>query len=107
MDEANHVGAGGTIHMSPILAAQLGNTLNDRDGKLYTEATDALVIVGNYPPTHIFAHVGEIDVYLGEIFVTEANDGTSARSNEVVFRAERYALAAWNACAAAKVPFSA
>ena len=37
------------------------------------------MIVGNYPTDHIYVHVGEIDVYLGEIFVTEANDATSAR----------------------------
>ena len=97
-----HVGSGGTIHMGPQAAAQVWGNLEETDGRLHTKATGAAVIIGNYPTDTIYGHVGEIDVYLSDIIVTEANDTLSARTNEVAIRAERFALAAWQSCATYK-----
>jgi hypothetical protein len=94
-----HTGAQGTIHMSPYVATQLTEQVYRENGRLYTVVGDHLVIVGNYPKTHIAGHVGEVDVYLGDPFLSENPDAIRT-SNLTAFRVERLALAAWNSCAA-------
>ena len=39
LEESANVGAGGTFHMSPVVAAQVEGLLEERDGKLYTKTT--------------------------------------------------------------------
>lgn len=96
----NHIGARGTVHMSPRMAMELGEQLaTDGDGNLVVKFGGHKVILGNYPSTHIAGHVGDIDVYLGEIYLTEAPDEIR-RANLQTFRVQRLALAAWNTCAA-------
>ena len=93
-----HGGAMGTIHMSPYVAVQLGEQLYESEGVLRTEVGDHLVIVGNYPITHIAGHIGDIDVYLGDPFHTAGKE-QMMRANLTELRWERVALATWNACA--------
>jgi hypothetical protein len=100
VDAEDHTGAQGTIHMSPRLTTELEGVIKvDGDGNVRTVIGNHLVIIGNYPSTHIAAHIGEIDVYLGEPYLTEAPDEIR-RANVQTFRIQRLALAAWNTCAA-------
>lgn len=91
-------GGAGTLYMSPAAAIQAADALDEKDGKLYTKTTCSLVIVGNFPEQNVYGHVGDIDIYLGDIFIPETRD--EYRSNEHVVMAERLAIAAYNSCAA-------
>jgi hypothetical protein len=94
-------GGAGTIYMAPSVAAECGDALYENGGKLYTKATCSLVVVGNFPPVEnvnlVIGHVGEVDLYLGDVFFTETRD--EYRRNEHVVMAERLAIAAFNSCA--------
>lgn len=104
ISSTGHTGALGTIHMSPRIVVELGDLLRTNDrGDLITQAGGHLVIVGDYPATHIAGHVGGIDVYLGEPYLTEAPDEIR-RANVQTFQVQRLALAAWNTCAAFLAP---
>jgi hypothetical protein len=94
------IGGHGTIHLSYATANLAVQQLDyDNDGKLRTRVGHHRVIVGNYPDDRIAGHLGDIDVYLGEVFLTDAGAEIRAR-NEMAVRVERVALAAWNVCAA-------
>ena len=96
LDAADHIGQAGTLMMSPRSAAEIGTLLVERDGKLYTRSTGSLVIIGNFaPPTTVWGVAGDVDVYLSEIEITETQEH---RSNELVLRAERFAVAVWGVC---------
>jgi hypothetical protein len=90
-------GGAGTIYMSPSVAIDCGDILYEDNGKLYTKTTCSLVIVGNFPEDKVAGHVGEVDLYLGDVFFTDTRD--EYRSNEHVVMAERLAIAAFNSCA--------
>jgi hypothetical protein len=93
------VGGQGTLHMSYATANLAAQQLDyDPDGKLRTRVGHHRVIVGNYPDDRIAGHLGDVDVYLGEVFLSEADAEVRAR-NELAVRVERVALAAWNVCA--------
>lgn len=95
----NHIGAAGTIHLSSRIAVELNELLVfGSDEKLYTRFGGHQAIVGNYPSTHIAGHLGHIDVYLGEVYVNDAQDEIK-RANVQTFQVQRLALAAWNECA--------
>jgi len=95
LDASDHIGGAGTIFMSPIIASQAaGSGVFDPDN-FVTRATGSQVIVGNFPSDRIIGVVGEVDVYLSDVFVTEA---TERAFNEWVGRAERRAVAVWNPC---------
>lgn len=96
LDAADHIGQAGTLMLSPKIAAQVNEALVEHGDKLYTRGTGSLVIVGNFEPGTVWGVAGDVDVYLSEIAVTEVFEH---RSNEVVLRAERYAVAVWG-CAA-------
>jgi hypothetical protein len=82
--------------MSPQVAAVAGMAI-ERDGDdLVTRATGSKVVVGNFLSDRIVGVVGDIDVYLGDVFVIEVQERAT---NEWVGRAERRALAVWNSCA--------
>lgn len=94
-----HLGARGTVHMSPRIAVELNELLVETSaGTLTTRFGGHKVVIGNYPSTHIAGHIGDIDVYLGETYVTEAADEVR-RANVQTFQVQRLALAAWNSCA--------
>lgn len=93
------IGARGTIHVGAGLAVMLSDYFYEQDGHLYTKIGGHVVIVGNYPPDMIAAHSGDIILFLGDSFITEAPAEIVAR-NEAAYRVERTALAAWNACTA-------
>lgn len=94
-----HIGAAGTVHLSPRIAVELNELLVfGSDEKLYTRFGGHKAIVGNYPSTHIAGHLGEIDVYLGEPYVNDAQDEIK-RANVQTLQVQRLALAAWNECA--------
>jgi hypothetical protein len=96
LDAADHIGSGGTLLMSPWAAATADMAIEHRDGKLVTRATESAVIVGNFAPIGtIYAVIGEVDVYLSEVFNVEFNE---RHSNSWIGRAERRALAVWNLC---------
>jgi hypothetical protein len=99
VSSTGHTGARGTIHMSPRVSVELEGLLKEDDGVLRTLAGKHKVILGDYPDTHIAAHVGEVDIYLGGIYVTDAPDEVR-RANVQTFQVQRLAVAAWNTCAA-------
>jgi hypothetical protein len=102
MDASDHVGGGGTILMSPYVAAQLSQQIKEHDGRLYSEATGNPIIVGNFPMDRIYAVTGGIDVYLGPI---EIRDLVERATNEYLVQVERLAMAVWNPCAAFSVGY--
>lgn len=89
----------GTIHMAPSMALPLLESAVYEDGTtLRTRATGSKVVVGNYPVNKMAAHIGNIDVYLGEqIYQDEYFDRAV---NLYYTRATINAAAAWNTCAA-------
>ncbi len=93
----NHIGAQGTIYMSPVVAAELGFdllTIGD-DGLLRTKFGRHKVIVGNYPNGKMFGHIGDVDVYLSDVFTYEA--AISVRTNNIErYRVERMGLVVWD-----------
>lgn len=93
----DHIGARGTIYMNPRIAVELVDLLEENDGRLYTTYGKHAVIVGNFPHTHIAAHIGEPIVYLSDISLIEATDDIR-RNNVRNFRVQRSALVAWNVC---------
>lgn len=95
----DHIGARGTIYMSPRISVMLTDLLREDDGKLYTLHGRHKVVLGNFPATHIAGHIGEPIVYLGDVRFTEAADDIR-RNNTRPFRVQRSALVAWNTCAA-------
>jgi len=110
LDAGDHTGGAGTLFMSPVIAAQAEMALREDGGHLVTRATGSQVIVGNFPTDKVIGVIGDVDVYLGPIFVIEADKtaGMTAavapvtpgayRTNEWVGRAERRAIAVWNSC---------
>lgn len=97
LDAADHIGQAGTLMMSPKVAVEIADLLEERGGKLHTRTTGSLVVVGNFaPPTTVWGVAGEVDVYLSDIEVVEVHEH---RSNELVLQASRFAVAAWGTCA--------
>jgi hypothetical protein len=96
LDSSDHVGGAGTVMMSALYAVELNGLVVERENGLFTFATGSRVVVGNFPPGTIWGVIGDVSVYLSEIEVYET---VHRVRNELVLRAERYALAAWN-CAA-------
>jgi len=93
LDASDHIGGGGTIFMSPVIAAQGGaGGAIDLD-KMITRATESKIVVGNFDADLVIGVLGDVDVYLGETFVLEAQERST---NEWVGRAERRAVAVWN-----------
>lgn len=90
-------GGAGTLYMSPSVAIHAGEAIYESDGRLYTKATCSLVVVGNFPTGQVAGHVGEVDLFIGDIFFTDSRDGY--RLNENYVMAERHAIAAFNSCA--------
>lgn len=104
LDASDHIAGAGTILMSPQIAATAGMAI-ERDGDdLVTRATGSKVVVGNFTPGEIVGVVGDIDVYLGDVFVIEAQE---RKTNEWIGRAERRAVATWNACVVYSVDLTA
>lgn len=100
----NHIGARGTIHMSPFIASYLdGQIAGDENGDLYTVFGGHAVIIGNYPNDAIAAHIGDVNVFVSDPFVTESFDEVRTR-NILNVRVERVALVSWNACATFRQP---
>jgi hypothetical protein len=95
LDASDHIGSGGTVLMSPLAAAQAGDSLIRDNGRLITRATESTVIVGNFGPGTLYAVIGDVDVYLSEVFNVEWNERTT---NSWIGRAERRAIAVWNPC---------
>lgn len=93
LDASDHTGQAGTILMSPIHAATLGDQIYEHAEHLYTKMTGSCVVVGNFVPGKIWGVAGTIDVYLSDI---EVFDAFERKWNEYAVRAERYALAVWN-----------
>lgn len=95
-DADSHIGARGTIYMSPSSAASVVELLEeDREGILRTIIGKHKVIVGNFPDDVIYGHVGDVDVYLSEVFLT--NDKNAVMStNTLNFRVERLAMAVFD-----------
>lgn len=100
VDSTDHVGARGTIYMSPAVAFALDSGYIIEEGsKLYTRYGHHSVIVGNFPNTHIAGHIGDPMLFVGDVRVTEAPDEVR-RANLRTVRVQRSALLAWNTCAA-------
>lgn len=95
LDASDHIGGRGTIYMNPILATDAWGLLDQTDGGLITKTTGSHVIIGNFEHPVVYGHLGEVDVYLGDINVTETNDRAN---NEYIVQAERAAVAVWNTC---------
>lgn len=93
LSAADHIGGAGTIFVSPADAVALTALVVERDGKLYSVNTGALLIVGNVPAGKIWGVSGDVDLYLSDIEVYEAFDRAK---NDYVVRAERFGLVTWN-----------
>ena len=104
LDTSDHTGGGGTILMSAFAAATAGDATIRVDGRLVTRATESKVVVGNFSPLKtVYAVLGDVDVYLGEVQVLEAYERSK---NEWVGRAERRAIAVWNTCGVYSAAFT-
>jgi hypothetical protein len=104
LDSSDHIAGSGTIIMSAYTAATNNGALYRDNGKLRTVATDSLVVVGNVADVDtVYGVVGDIDVYLSEVFDVEFTD---RGKNEWIGRAERRAIAVWNPCVAYKAQYT-
>lgn len=105
LDASDHTPGSGTFLMSAYSAALAnGSALWRENGKLLTAATESKVAVGNVALQTIWAVVGDIDIYLSEVFDVEFTD---RGKNEWIGRAERRALAVWNPCVAYQATYEA
>jgi hypothetical protein len=95
LDGGDHVGGAGTIYMNPILATDAWGLLDQTDGGLRTKTTGSKVVIGNFEHPNVYGHPGEVDVYLGDINVSEV---WHRAENEHIVQAERAAVAVWNTC---------
>jgi hypothetical protein len=98
-DSTRHVAGTGTIHMNSAVAVVLEDRLQEVDGKMTTIVGGHRVVIGDYPDNAIVGHLGYVDLYLGDIDVVEH---TEHRANERIVQAQRFALAAYNACSAVR-----
>lgn len=99
IDSTSHIGARGTIYMSPRIAFSIIDLMDDKNGKLVTRFGHHTVIVGNFPSTHIAGHLGDPIMFLGDVRTMDAPDEIK-RANLKTVRVQRSALVAWNTCAA-------
>jgi hypothetical protein len=100
---ADHAGQGGTIYMSPDVAALCGGQIREinddypyDDHRFYTKSTGSLVIIGNFPSTGIRGHLGRCDAYLSDITTYQADD--AFKTNEHIVQAERLGLVVFEPC---------
>jgi hypothetical protein len=97
LDASDHTGGAGVIYVSPLYVPFLRDALTYADGQLYTTATGSKVVVGNFAANAIYGHVGDVDVYLGDIII---NEFVQRGANEYFVQAERVVAAVWNPCGA-------
>lgn len=102
-----HIGAQGTIYMSPVDFVNLGFDLvrEDSNGILRTKFGGHKVIVGNYPAGTIYGHLGDVDLYLTDVWTPDAPDSIR-RDNVARARIERYALVVWDSAHTVKATVS-
>jgi hypothetical protein len=95
----------GTIHVPAHIAVQITDALVDDGDILRTKATGSKVVIGNYPDANtIAAHIGNIDVYLGQSITQD--DYFDRTVNSYFTRAWVDATAAWNTCAAWTITYT-
>ena len=85
----------GTIYLNPVLATDAWGLLDQTDTGLRTKTTGSKVVIGNFEHPNVYGHPGEVDVYLGEINMSEVYHRAG---NEHIVQAERAAVAVWNPC---------
>ena len=71
LDAGDHVGGAGTLYMNPVLATDAWGILDQTDGGLRTKTTGSKVVIGNFEHDVVYGHPGEVDVYLGDINISE------------------------------------
>ena len=93
------LGGLGVIHMNSSIAVALANANQfSTDGTaLFTIVGGHRVVIGDYPDDAIVGHLGNVDLYLGDIHVAEFY---SRADNEYHIRLDRAVLAAYNNCTA-------
>lgn len=95
LDASDHIGGAGTIYLNPVLATDAWGLLDQTDTGLRTKTTGSKVVIGNFEHPNVYGHPGEVDVYLGEINMSEVYHRAG---NEHIVQAERAAVAVWNPC---------
>jgi hypothetical protein len=104
LDASDHLGSAGTIYMSPALAVFLTQQICDDEGDtLYTKATGSKVVIGNYSPTIMYGHTGDVDVYVSDFRATSM---TYHPNNTKIVQGELLVLVAWNGCSMFSVTVS-
>lgn len=103
-DSSQHTTGRGTIYMGPADFGNLGFDLvrEDSNGVLRTKAGGHKVIVGNYAAGTVYGHVGDVDLYLSDIYTYEAGNSIY-QTNVGHWRIERYGMAVWDTSRDVKV----
>ena len=99
VDASDHTGSAGTVYMKPLFIPFLRDALMYVDGAWYTAATGSRVVVGNFGDDTIYGHIGDVDVYLGDV---QVNESVERATNEYFIQLERVAVVTWNTCAVYK-----
>lgn len=101
VQSSDHTGGGGTLYMAPSVAAQAFGILEEENQPyLRTKTLGSRVVIGNFDPGYVYGHIGEVDLYLGDINVVDTRD--DYRANTYLVLAQRLGMAVWNPCATFK-----
>lgn len=97
------LGTRGTIHLTPGVAAHLGNQLDEVDGKLVTKAGSSVIVGSGYAvpgdaPT-IYG-TGPVILHLGpsQLVTDDMSEMVNRKTNEFTLRAERPVAVTWDGC---------
>ncbi len=104
-------GVRATIHITPMIAAVLGNDLDERGGKLYTSNGSMVAInrggdgesgpaAGGSATKHWIYATGPVHVDLGneELITVSPGDVVNSKTNAVIYAAERPAAVYFDGC---------
>jgi len=99
------LGTRGVIHLTPSVAAHLGNQLDEVDGKLVTKAGSNVIVGAGYAGqgTPTIYGTGPVILHLGPSkIVTDEMSEMFTRKNEFTLRAERPVAVTWDGCCLVK-----
>jgi len=100
------LGTRGVIHLTPSVAAHLGNQLDEVDGKLVTKAGSNVIVGAGYAGqgTSTIYGTGPVILHLGpsKIVTDDMSEMVNRKTNEFTLRAERPVAVTWDGCCLVK-----
>ena len=94
LDASDHIGAAGVIYISPLQAAQLSHQLCEENGVMHSKLTGSKVVIGNYSPTIMYGHTGDVEVWIDDSKI----DIVHHKSNDEIVQIEMPVVISWNPC---------